>query len=63
MEKYNCNKCSVVANSLSESCPACGTPFYDLNDRQRILGIATLLCIAIATGFFTLGQSFPAIAG
>ena len=63
MENLNCTKCNVVANSLSVSCPACGTPFYDLNGRQRILGIATLLCIAIATGFFTLGQSFPAIAG
>jgi len=63
MEKYNCNKCTLVTNSLSEFCPACGTPFYDLNYRQRILGIATLLCIAIATGFFILEQSFPAIAG
>lgn len=62
MEKYNCNKCHLVANSLSESCPACGTPFYDLNDRQRILGVATLLCIGIAMGFFIFGQSFPAIA-
>ena len=33
-----------------------------MNDRQRILGIATLVCIAIATGFFTLLQSVPAIA-
>ena len=33
-----------------------------MNDRQRILGIATLVLIAIATGFFTLVQSVPAIA-
>ena len=33
-----------------------------MNDRQRILGIATLVCIAIATGFFTLVQGVPAIA-
>ena len=63
MENHNCNKCNVVANSLSSSCPGCGTSFYGVNDRQRVLGIATLLCIAVATGFFTLGQSFTAIAG
>ena len=62
MENYSCKKCSVIANSLSSSCPSCGDKFYSMNDRQRILGIATLVCIAIATGFFTLVQSVPAIA-
>ena len=62
MENYVCDKCSVVANSLSNSCPSCGSRFYYVNDRQRILGVATLICIAIATGFFTFVQSLPAIA-
>jgi hypothetical protein len=63
MENNNCNNCNVVANSLSSSCPSCGTSFYTVSDRQRVLGIATLLCIAIMAGFFTIGQSFPAVAG
>ena len=62
MEKNVCDKCNVVANSLSNSCPSCGSKFFDVNDRQRILGIATLICVAIATGFFTFLQSVPAIA-
>ena len=62
MKNNVCNKCNVVANSLSISCPSCGTKFFDSNDRQRILGIATLICVAIATGFFTFLQSVPAIA-
>ena len=62
MKNYICENCSVVANSLSNSCPSCGNKFYYVNDRQRILGIATLVCIAIATGFFTFIQSVPAIA-
>ena len=62
MENFSCKKCNVIANSLSSSCPSCGDKFYSMNDRQRILGIATLVFIAIATGFFTLVQSVPAIA-
>ena len=62
MENYTCDKCNVVANSLTNSCPSCGSRFYYVNDRQRILGIATLICIAIAAGFFTFLQSLPAIA-
>ncbi len=62
MENFNCSKCNVVANSLSNSCPSCGGRFYSVNYRQRALGIATLLCIATAAGFFTLVQSVPAIA-
>ena len=62
MENNVCNKCNVVANSLSNSCPSCGSAFVNVNDRQRILGIATLICVAIATGFFTFIQSVPAIA-
>ena len=62
MENNVCNKCNVVANSLSNSCPSCGSTFVNVNDRQRILGIATLICVAIATGFFTFIQSVPAIA-
>ena len=62
MENYTCNKCNVVANSLTNSCPSCGSRFYYVNDRQRILGIATLICIAIAASFFTFVQSLPAIA-
>ena len=62
MENYICDKSNVVANSLSNSCPSCGSKFYYVNARQRILGIATLICIAIATGFFTFVQSVPAIA-
>ena len=62
MENYNCVKCNVVANSLSNSCPSCGSSFYSVSDRQRIIGLATLVCIAIATAFFTLAQSVPAIA-
>ena len=62
MENYTCNKCNVVANSLTNSCPSCGSRFYYVNDRQRILGIATFICIAIAAGFFSLLQSLPVIA-
>ena len=62
MENYTCNKCNVVANSLTNSCPSCGSRFYYVNERQRILGIATLICIAIAAIFFTFVQSLPAIA-
>ena len=62
MENYSCKKCNVVANSLSNSCPSCGTSFYSVNDRQRILGIATILCLAIAMGYITLVQSVPVIA-
>ena len=62
MDNFVCNKCNVVANSLSNSCPSCGSKFFYVNDRQRILGIATIVCIAIATGFFTFLQSVPAIA-
>ena len=62
MENNVCNKCNVVANSLSNSCPSCGSKFVDVTDRQRIFGIATLICVAIATGFFTFIQSVPAIA-
>ena len=62
MEHYSCNKCNIVANSLSNSCPSCGSRFFYVNDRQRILGVAALICVVIATGFFTLLQSVPAIA-
>ena len=62
MESNTCDKCNVVANSLTISCPNCGSRFYCVNDRQRLLGIATLICIAIAAGFFTFLQSAPAIA-
>jgi len=62
MENYNCKKCNVVANSLSISCPSCGSRFYAVNDKQRILGIVALISVAIATGFFTIVQSVPAIA-
>ena len=62
MENNVCNKCNVVANSLSNSCPSCGSKFVDVTDRQRMLGIATLICVAIVTGFFTFIQSVPAIA-
>ena len=62
MENNVCNKCNLVANSLTNSCPSCGSKFSDVNDRQRILGIATLICVAIATGLFTFLQSVPAIA-
>ena len=62
MENYVCNKCNVVANSLSNSCPSCGSRFFYVNDRQSILGVAALICAVIATGFFTLLQSVPAIA-
>ena len=62
MENYVCNKCNVVANSLSNSCPSCGSRFFYVNDRQRILGVAALICVVIATAFFTLLQSVPAIA-
>ena len=62
MENYTCNKCNVVANSLTNSCPSCGSRFYYVNDRQRKLGIATLVCIVIAAGFFTFLQSVAAIA-
>jgi len=62
MESFNCNKCNVVANSLSMSCPSCGSRFYAGNGKQRILGIVALLSVAIATGFFTIVQSVPAIA-
>ena len=61
MEHNICKRCSVVANSLSMSCPNCGVRFYPVNDKQRILGIATLLSIAIAAGFFTIFQTVPAI--
>ena len=61
MENNNCKQCSVVANSLSKSCPNCGVRFYPVNHKQRILGIATLLSIAIAAGFFTIVQSVPGI--
>ena len=62
MDNFSCNKCNVVANSLSVSCPSCGNKFFSVNDRQRILGVATLICVAIATGLFTFLQSVPAIA-
>ena len=62
MENFSCNKCNLVANSLSNSCPSCGSRFYSVNDRKRILGLATLICIAITTGFFTFVQSVPAVA-
>ena len=62
MENYVCNKCNVVANSLSNSCPSCGSRFFYVNDRQRILGVAALICLVIATGLFTLLQAVPAIA-
>ena len=62
MESYVCTKCSVVANSLSHSCPSCGSRFGYVNDRQRVLGIATIICVAIAAAFFTFVQSVPAIA-
>ena len=62
MDNYVCDKCNVVANSLSNSCPSCGSRFFYVNDRQRILGVAALICVVIATGFFTLLQSVPAIA-
>ena len=61
MKQNSCNRCNVVANSLSMSCPNCGVRFYPVNDKQRILGIATLLSIAIAAGFFTIIQSVPAV--
>ncbi len=62
MENFVCDECKIVTNSLSSSCPSCGSRFYYVNERQRILGIATIICIALATGFFTLVQSIPAIA-
>ena len=62
MKNNICNKCNVVANSLSNSCPSCGSKFHVVNERQRMLGIVTLICVAIATGFFTFVQSVPAIA-
>ena len=62
MKNYTCDKCSVVANSLTNSCPSCGNRFYYVNERQRILGITTVICIAIATAFFTFIQSVPVIA-
>jgi len=63
MENFNCNKCNVVANSLSMSCPSCGSSFYVGTGKQRALGILALLSVAIATGLFTIVQSVPAIAG
>ena len=59
MENFSCKKCNVIANSLSSSCPSCGDKFYSMNDRQRILGIATLVCIAIATGSSLLYRVCP----
>ena len=62
MEIRICDKCNIVANSLSNSCPSCGSKFDHTNERQRILGITTLICIGIATAFFTFVQSVPVIA-
>jgi len=62
MDNFNCTKCNVVANSLSMSCPSCGSRFYAGNGTQRIVGILALLSVAIAAGFFTIVQSVPAIA-
>ena len=62
MENFSCSECKVVASSLSNSCPSCGSRFYSINDRQRFVGIATLLCVAIVAGIFSIVQSVPVIA-
>ena len=57
------SSCNALDNSLGNSWPDCGTTLYAVSDLQRVLKKVTLLCIAIMAGFFTFGQSIPAVAG